>query len=100
MQQQTLYETQGIQLVVNDHGNAMLFHRGPLPYDFIWAQYDQQEKIMQLITDDGIIQELGMTIHDPFHDSLMMARELYLIEVDENKNYINPRLIKFTALVH
>lgn len=98
MEQKTLFENQGVELLVNGVGLAMLYHRGPLPHEYVWAQYDQHSHTMQLVTDDGTVQELGMTIHKPFHAPLMKAREMFLIEVDENKNYSNPQLIKFSAL--
>lgn len=99
MSGKTLYENQGVELVVNHGGNAVLYHRGPLPHEYIWAQYDQETRAMQFVTDDGEVQELGMTIHSPFHAPLMATKEIYLIEVDENKKYSNPQLIKFTPLV-
>ena len=99
MEQKTLFENQGVELCVSQSGIATLYHRGPLPHEYIWAQYDQESKEMHFITDDGEVQALGMTIHKPFHEPLMKAREMFLIEVDEHKKYSNPKLIKFTALV-
>jgi len=95
----TLSDYQSVELIVSETGNAVLYHKGPLPDSYIWAQYDQDTQIMQFISDDGQIKELGMPIHKPFREPLMKTREIFLVEVDANKNYINPQLIKFTSLV-
>lgn len=89
-----------VELVVSDVGNVMLLHKGELKRDYSWVQYDQEFLSMSLVTEDGEAQELGMTIHPPFHEALKKTKELFLVRVDDTHAPVDMRLLKFAKTVN
>ena len=73
MLEKSLAECQAVELVVNPAGLAILYHQGPLPNAFVWAQYDQENQSMQFVSDDGVVRDLGMPIHKPFSVQLLYS---------------------------
>ena len=96
--QVSIADHQSVEFVMNEAGNAILFHKGPLPDNYIWAQYEPDGHAMQFITEEGDTHVLGMKIHPPFRAPLSKTDEVFLIEVDEQKKLVSTQLIKFTGM--
>lgn len=80
-----LTEETAVQLTMNDSGAAMLLYKGKLQHTYQWVQYDEQNRALQFITEQGATQELGITIHEPFHSFFQKSKELAIITVNEQK---------------
>jgi hypothetical protein len=72
------------ELAVNGAGKALLLHMGPLPHAYSWIQFDDYSDSVQLITEDGALQELGIVVADPIKKAIQSTREITMIEVGDN----------------
>lgn len=93
-----LSEQMPVQLIVSHVGNAMLLHQGEMVEDYAWVQYDGLSNSVQLVTQEGALQELGVNIEKAMQKPLLQTRELLMIEIGKDYSKKNPRLIKFAAM--
>lgn len=94
-----LTDETAVQLTMNDSGAAVLFYKGKLKQTYQWVQYDEQNRVLQFVTEEGATQELGMTIHEPFHSFFQKSEELAIITVNEQKICDSAIKIDFIRLV-
>lgn len=89
-----------VEFVVSITGSVAIVHKGRAQHDYIWVQYDQYADSVQLVTEDGKLQDLGLSLNDSMLRSLMKTREVMMIELTDNMAIRKPKLLKFSALVH
>jgi hypothetical protein len=77
----TLAKETAIELAVNEAGRAVLLHKGPLKRDYAWIQYDPLTTTVQMITENGDIQELGVNIPEKIKHLLDRTRQIAVVEV-------------------
>lgn len=94
-----LTEEMPVEFIVNDVGSAMLLHRGPLARAYAWVQYDRDATSLQLITENGDLQDLGMKIKGAFMKPLAKTKELMMIELGEDSGFKNVVFLKCTQVV-
>ncbi len=93
-----LSQENDVEFIVTSIGNAVLLYRGALQRDYSWVQLDREGRSLQFITEEGLIQDLGMPIHAPFEKNLHATNELIMVMVDENNVCRDMRFLKFTSL--
>lgn len=76
----------------------MLLHQGALDHDYSYVQYDPSLHALQFVTEDGEMQDLGMTVHEPLRAPLHNTREIFMIEVKGDRTLAAPYPLKFTML--
>ncbi len=92
-------EETAVQLTMNESGTAILMYKGKLKHTYEWVQYDEQNRALQFVTDEGATQELGMKIHEPFHSFFQNSKELAIITVNKQKKCDSMVKIDFIRLV-
>jgi hypothetical protein len=93
----TLGQERQVELIVNEMGVAVLLHKGPLPYDYLWVQYDDIANRLQLITEEGVIQEFGLVIPPPLKSMLKKAQDINLVEVSPD---MSCRMLTLKSLIN
>lgn len=88
-----------VKLIMNESGAAVLLYKGTLKRGYDWVQYDEQARALQFITEDGETQELGMTIHEPFHTFFRSSEELSIVTVNDDKVCDGAVTLNFLRLV-
>lgn len=89
-----------VDMVVNDRGNIWILHDKPLPVVLNWVEYDVDTARLSLISQDGEMIDLGMTIHKPLQKPMSTASEIYIVymSVEEIKDmYILPLMVRNTT---
>lgn len=95
----SLAEERRVELVVNEAGRALLLYAGRLQYAYDWVQYDEIEKTLFLMTDEGTVQPLGMPLYPPFLRSLKKTRELIMMNVDSAGGFGDCKRIPLVGMV-
>lgn len=73
------------ELVVNETGQAMVIYTKQLSEGIEWAEYDIDLAMLTFVTWTGKVMGLGMKIHTPLREPLSKAREVMLVETEEDK---------------
>ncbi|MCB1783579.1 MAG: hypothetical protein KDI13_06245 [Alphaproteobacteria bacterium] len=94
----SLSQETDIELMVSAAGSVVLLHKGPLARVYDWAQYDSEQRAVYLVTQDGDIQDLGLTIFDPVANRLHNTREVIIICINEKNEPEEPVFLKFTGM--
>lgn len=93
----TLGQECQVELVVNDKGTAVLMYKGRLPHDYLWVQYDSLANRLQLITEEGVIQEFGLVIPPPIKKMLASVHGITLIEVNPD---MSCRMLNIKSMIN
>ena len=83
---ESLIRQSELEFAINGLGKAILLHKGPLSHDYSWIQYDSYTNTIQLITEDGAIQELGVAVPAAVKTLLDKTREISLIEIGAKRH--------------
>ncbi len=95
----TLAKETSIELAVNEAGRAVLLHKGPLKRDYAWIQYDPLTTTVQMITEDGTIQELGVKIPEKIKHLLDRTRQIAIVEITANYACVKQVLAVFNKVL-
>jgi len=74
-----------IALIVNAKGRVCLVHDEPFENVPLWVKYKNLHKKIELLFDNGITQELAMTVNDSLNSYLVKTDRIALVRT-ENKN--------------
>lgn len=72
-----------VDVVITDRGDLWLLHDQPIGKNMAWVEYDIHDKTLQLVTEDGILQDVGMqvTVHmKPFMEKAFFANLGYVAD--------------------
>ena len=90
-----LTETTKYNLSISEVGNVVLFHKGPMQHVYSYAEFDKETRSIDLVTENGETQEIGVTVPDNLHGRLDKTKEMLIVEIMEDNSYENPTFIKF-----
>ena len=65
----------------NAQGQVFVVHDRNIPAPVDWAEYDESERKLFLILNDGVTQDLGVTINQKMHNNLMEGEEITLAKI-------------------
>ena len=74
-----------VELVVNDSSNIWVLHDKPFPAILQWAEYDRDENNLIFVTDDGLMQDLGMVIPEAVADVILECDQLCAMYMNDGK---------------
>lgn len=75
------------EFVVNSSGKAMLLFQGTVAHPYAWAQYDSASGTVQLVSEEGELQDLGIKIPEHVKKLLAETRDITFAEVGEDGAY-------------
>jgi hypothetical protein len=75
-----------LQFLVNERGEALVLHKGPLQHLYSWLQYDRYTETIQFVTDEGDIQEFGAILPELIKRALPKTHFVTLIELNGVKS--------------
>ncbi len=85
-----------VDLVVSEAGNAVLLYQGDINPSYRWAQFERDTKSVHFVSDDGVVDNLGLKINSKIETFLKDTTEVFLIQLDESYEPVNhPKVIKF-----
>ena len=85
MQLSDLSSQMRVDVIVNPDGKIWFLHDKPLNHRIEWIEYDQEEKSIAFVTDDGLIQNLGMQATDIMDKYLIKGENANLAFVENGK---------------
>jgi hypothetical protein len=88
-----------MELAVNSAGNALLLHMGPLPHSYCWIQFDDYSDTVQLVTEDGALQELGIVVPAPIRKAIVDTRAITLMEIGADFQCHGQKLVSFNTVL-
>ncbi len=86
MQIRPFAEEHQCEFALNQAGKALLFHVGALKNSYSWLQYDSTINRIQLITESGSIQDLGLEIPPPLKAAIENTKIITFIEINGNNS--------------
>ncbi len=89
-----------LEFVINKLGQALLLHKGPVLHDYLWIQYDSYTGTVQLIGEQGEIQELGMVVPEKVRTLLDKTREVSLLEIADDFSCTRREIKIFNKVVN
>jgi hypothetical protein len=80
-----------VDLAVNADGRVYIFYDGVIAEDTEYVLYSIDDSSLHLVSLNGRIQDIGMTVHKPMRKYMRGADNIYVIEVKEGSvgNIIN-----------
>lgn len=86
-----------VDLAVNAEGRVYLFYDGKIAEDTEYALYSIDDSSLTLVSMNGRIQDIGMTVHKPMRKYMRNGEHIYIIEMQDG----NPgQIIKVPMLIH
>lgn len=86
--------------LVNERGEALILHKGPLKADYCWLQYDSHSGTVQLVTETGELQEMGYKLTPKVKELLIKTRLIPLLEVDDKNICHQRKTVVFTTVLN
>jgi hypothetical protein len=80
-----LTKTMNVDLIVNKNAQVWLAHDQPFPAPLQWAEYDVDLGRLSIVTNGGVVQDLGIPIHKPMRKYLRQAKLLDTVLVKDKK---------------
>jgi hypothetical protein len=78
-------QTSRVDLIVKPNGELWLFHDKKSEDLIAWAEFDEEEQSLSLIKEDGVAQDLGMSIPPLMATYLRNSKTLHLSYIENNK---------------
>ncbi|MGB4057218.1 MAG: hypothetical protein WBK77_03955 [Alphaproteobacteria bacterium] len=100
MQHESVAKRAKLEFLVNDRGDAMLLHMGPLKSGYEWVQYDDYTGTIQFIMPGGDVQELGMVVPKPIKEVLDKTRALTFLELNPDFSLRAHKLVVFNKVLN
>ncbi len=97
MQYPALAASMNVNLVVNEHGQIWILHDKQFPCVLNWVEYDADEGKLVLVSHDGMMIDLGMTVQRAMRNRMMGATHISTMLVGETSIedfYILPLIIR------
>ncbi len=97
MQYPALAASMNVSLVVNEHGQIWILHDKQFPCVLHWVEYDADEGKLVLVSHDGAMIDLGMTVQRAMRNRMMGATHISTMLVGETSIedfYILPLIIR------
>lgn len=89
-----------IEFALNNEGKAVLFHKGPLQHDYCWIQFDPHFGAIQLVTEDGETQDLGLVLPEHVKKIIQKTGEVSLLELTEGNKCQRFVLVVFNTVLN
>lgn len=82
-----------VDLAVNADGRVYIFYDGKIVEDTEYVLYSIDDASLHLVSANGRIQDIGMTVHKPMRKYMRGADNIYIIEMRNGTvaNIINIR---------
>ena len=68
-------------IFTNTDGQVLIVHDQEIPHSIEWIEYDESERSISLILEDGALQNLGVNIDQKMHNNLINGIEITLTRV-------------------
>ena len=99
MQLRPFAEEHQCEFAVNHAGKALLFHVGALKNSYSWLQYDSVVDRIQLITESGSIQDLGLSVPDQLKSAIQSTNQITFIEINGNNSCQRQMRVVFNTVL-
>lgn len=84
-----------VDLAVNADGRVYIFYDGKIAEDTEYVLYSIDDASLHLVSANGRIQDIGMTVHKPMRKYMRGTDNIYIIEMKDSAvgNIINIPMI-------
>jgi hypothetical protein len=72
-----------VDLAVNADGRVYLFYDGKISEDTEYVLYSIDDSSLHLVSKNGRIQDIGMTVHKPMRKYMRGADNIYIFEMKD-----------------
>jgi hypothetical protein len=93
-----LKKSMDVDLAVNANGRVSLFYDGKIAEDTEYALYSIDDSSLTLVSKNGRIQEIGMTVHKPMRKYMRSGDSIYVIEMIGGKT--PGKIINIPMIIH
>ena len=86
-----------VDLAVNADGRVYIFYDGKISEDTEYVLYSIDDSSLHLVSGNGRIQDIGMTVHKPMRKYMRGADNIYIIEM---KDGVIGSIINIPMIIH
>lgn len=73
-----LTEDMAVDLVVNEEGQVWILHDKPLSGLLKWVEYDAGSAVLNLVFQDGVMQDIGLKVNEKTDECLKKGRNVFV----------------------
>ncbi len=81
----TLSEIMRCGVFTNAQGKVFVVHDSDIPSPVDWVEYDEYEKKVSIVTEDGVMQDLGIEINDQTHNNIIGSEEITIAKLNDGE---------------
>lgn len=80
-------------ILSDPHGKIIIVHDKEIRSELQWVEYDRQEHTLNLIHEEGQIQDLGIRLNEAMRKNISHGSEITLVKLESGKLHEERKLV-------